>query len=185
MTPREIETNAQTLYFNFPNSYFAKGNQFKEIKPFCLPLLGRLIFVVVDFFKRGAESKKVHDLALTTLKAMDKQMDGQWPKWHFNGDERFGMYAGCPVLGHTYKDLAEHLIKDHPVGKYQDIKDIAQSIIVKFDNLSFFNQFPSLTKRDLIQQATYFDQNPNKPSVSKEDVDNIIAAKRTFSEIIR
>lgn len=175
MNDFDIEYNAQHLFFHPAYTCFARDGKYQEIKPFCFPLLGRLIFKIVDFFRKGAESKKVHDLAIETFVAMEQQMNTDGTRWHFNGDERFGYYRGCPVEGKTYKSLALHLMnKQHPLSKYQDIQDKAQSIITQFDQLPIFHRYSQLTQKQIINQGIGNENPPSTPSVTEDKIKMLI-----------
>ncbi|QLH36884.1 MAG: hypothetical protein HWD61_12695 [Parachlamydiaceae bacterium] len=57
MDNNTIDKNAQALYFNAPNSYWAEGIVLLKLN--LLPSLSRKIyFWIVDLFKGGAETKK-------------------------------------------------------------------------------------------------------------------------------
>jgi hypothetical protein len=181
MYNKTVEDNAHQLWFSTPYSYFAKEDSLKEISPICNCLIGRIIFIIVDFFTNGNESKKVHDAALATLKGMQEQLDEKdlsRLRFHFNEDISEESYPGCPVSGHTYRELAQKLLERHPLGKYDDIKDEAQKLIDKFDALPLFAEWEPLTKQQIISQAVWSHREIGDPSVSEKEL-------RVFQERLR
>lgn len=174
MKDLDIENNAQHLYFFRPNSYLTKENQLVEICPPIFTFFGRFIFWVTDLCSKGNESKKIHDMTLETLKAMGEQLDREWPRFHFNGDERFEFfYPGCPVKNRTYRELAEFILNKHPLGQHADIQQQAEILIDKFDNLAFFEKFPPVSKKEIIKCAIDSKKNPEEPSVYQKEIHNL------------
>lgn len=121
---------------------------------------------------------------LNTLESMEKNMEGTWSKWHFNGDERYGSYPGCPVLGGTYKGLAERILKKHSISKNEEIKDKLQSIMKKLDNLEIFKIFPELNKDHIIMEAIGFPMSVNEPSVNKTTLNRLHKDSLTRESIL-
>lgn len=173
MRSEVIENNAHQLWTSVPYSYFASEDSLTEVFPICNCLIGRVIFAIVDFFTDGYETKKIHDVTLATLQSMQEQLDERdvsHLRFHFNPDDCEEAYPGCPIHGHTYSDLAKMLLKNHPLGEYDDIKEEAARLIAKFDALPLFTQWQPLTKEQIISQAIWSHREIGSPSVRREEL---------------
>lgn len=182
-----LENNAQKLYFLPYGPYFAKNNELKEICTCPIfGLLGYIVFWIVDFLTCGTETEKIHQLALATLKEMSVQMGKVEPRWHFSGDERFGMYSGCPVPARTYKDLAKKFLNPkHWLYRYEDIRLEAQNIINQFQALDLTKNVGELTRKDVIRHVRGKGIEPelNQPSVTPVELESLwknVLSERRF-----
>lgn len=167
----DVENNAQRLWFSCSSTYVAKNERLQElVGAYSCPLFAKLIFWIKDLLSRGSETRKVHDLALKTLQEMQTLMKPEEPRFVFNGDQRYGMYRGCPVLGHSYRELAEKLLTKHSLKKYADIREEAQKVIVQFDALPLFNKYPPLEKERIINAAIAFERPDAGPTFTDKEL---------------
>ena len=178
MKIEDLEHNAQRLWFNASNTSIARGDRYQELfGAYYCPLLAKIIFWIRDVISRGDETKKVHELALNTLLEMAVQLKKSEPRFVFNGDDRFGQYPGCPVLGVSYHAFAGIMITEFNKSKLDDFCKVAVEVQTLFDSLPLFAKYPPLTKESIVNRATGFDRPLVGPTFSDEELKKMQAEK--------